>query len=350
MENISNQYIEDAIQNLAESIGIKDYVDENEIISLVRQSKVKESIEEIAKYLKLPIKINLSYVPKGYRPENTNTFHSSHLVKTDWRGRGSEGIVAQISIPSCLPMYGSSGLNNFQISVRVSENCTDRPATFIAVIAHELSHIVLHSIGHKEKDNEIYTDITAMMLGFSDITRQGRRVIETSTSVTTETTVTTTYGYLSDENFYFAFDKVEETLRRHKQDNNKIISKIKELAIKLKDGRKEIICFRKYLEYVDKHLNRKISQEDGYKISTFHQPGYYEELEQEIYKIERDLKKISSFLQSSNHYISSTIKKYEERINAADNNIDSKYDKLYSDVKILKKHVSLIYRLKVFIR
>ncbi|MFH1994370.1 MAG: hypothetical protein ABIJ24_01545, partial [Nitrospinota bacterium] len=89
---------------------------------------------------------------------------------------------------------------------------------------------------------------------------------------------------------------------------------------------------------------------DGYKISTFHQPGYYEELEQEIYKIERDLKKISSFLQSSNHYISSTIKKYEERINAADNNIDSKYDKLYSDVKILKKHVSLIYRLKVFIR
>ena len=216
MENISDNYIEEAIETLADSIGIKDNVDNQKIISLIRQRKVKEGIKEIAKCLGLPIEINLSYVPKGYHPGTTNNFHSTYLVKTDWRGRGSEGITAQVSIPGYLPMYGTSELNDFPISVRVSENCANSPATFIAIMAHELSHIVLHSLWHKEKDNEIYTDITAMMLGFSNIIKSGRKVIKTNTltdygffSNTTTTTVeTTTYGYLSDNNFNFAFNKI----------------------------------------------------------------------------------------------------------------------------------------------
>ena len=359
MENVSNNYIEGAVKTLADSIGIKDNVNDQKIISLVRQRKVKEGIKEIAKCLGLPIEINLSYVPKGYRPDNTNTFHSTHLVKTDWRGRGNEGITAQVSIPGYLPMYGTSGLNNFPISVKVSENCTDNPATLIAVMAHELSHIVLHSLWHKEKDNEIYTDITAMMLGFSNIIKNGRKVIKTSTSTdygflsnTTATrTETTTYGYISDENFNFAFKKIEEILNKYKQGKNKLIIKIKELTRKLKKNRKAMIYFRKYLEYVDKNLNRKMSREDGHKILTFHQVGYTDEFKRAIRETESELKQFNNFVQNLNHYnenIFGTIKQYEEKIRTTATDLNSKHSKMKTDVNILKKHVSFGYKLKIF--
>ncbi len=360
MENISKDYIEEAIKTLSDLIGIKDNVDDQKIISLIRQGKVKEGIKEIAKYLKLPIEINLSYVPKGYHPGNTNAFHSTHLVKTDWRGRGSEGIIAQVSIPGYLPMYGTSGLNNFPISVRVSEDCADNPATFIAVMAHELSHIVLHSLWHKEKDNEIYTDITAMMLGFSNVIKNGRKVIKTNSStdygflsnMTTTTIETTTYGYLSDENFNFAFNKIQEILNRYKQAKEKLISEIKELTKKLKKNKKMMVYFQKYLQYVDKNLNRKMSQEDGHKISTFHQVGYIDEFEQTVRQTENELKQFNNFVQNLNHYNESlfnTIKQYEEKIRVAGNNLNTKYEKLKADVSVLKKHVSLGYKLKIFV-
>jgi uncharacterized protein (DUF697 family) len=359
MENISNNYIEEAVKTLADSIGIKDNVDDQKIISFIRQKKVKEGIKEIAKCLGLPIEINLSYVPKGYHPDNTNTFHSTHLVKTDWRGRGSEGITAQVSIPGYLPMYGTSGLNNFPISVRVSENCADNPATLIAVMAHELSHIVLHSLWHKEKDNEIYTDITAMMLGFSNIIKNGRKVIKTSSSTdygflsntTTTRTETTTYGYLSDENFNFAFNKIKEILNKYKQGKNKLIGKIKELTRKLKKNRKAMIYFQKYLEYVDKNLNRKMSQEDGHKISNFHQAGYTDEFERAIRETESELKQFNNFVHNLNHYnenIFGTIKQYEEKIRTTATDLNSKHSKMKADVNILKKHVSFGYKLKIF--
>ncbi|HNY98056.1 MAG TPA: hypothetical protein PK903_08310 [Paludibacteraceae bacterium] len=359
MENISNNYIEEAIETLADSIGIKDNVDDQKIISLIRQKKVKEGIKEIAKCLELPIEISLSYVPKGYHPGTTNNFQSTHLVKTDWRGRGSEGITAQVFIPGYLPMYGTSGLNNFSISVRVSENCADSPATFIAIMAHELSHIVLHSLWHKEKDNEIYTDITAMMLGFSNIIKNGRKVIKTSTSTdygffsntTTTTTEATTYGYLSDDNFNFAFNKIAEILNRYKQGKNKLIGKIKELTKKVKKNRKTMLYFQKYLEYVDKNLSRKMSQKDGYKISTFHQAGYTDEFEQAIRKTENELKQFNNFVQNLNHYsenIFGTIKQYEEKIRVAGNDLNEKHERLKADVGVLKRHVSFGYKLKIF--
>ncbi len=361
MKNISNDYIEEAVKTLVDSVGIKDNVDDQKIISLIYQRKIKEGIKEIAKCLGLPIEINLSYVPKGYHPDNTNTFHSTDLVKTNWKGRGSEGITAQVSIPEYLPMYGTSGLNNFPISVRVSENCVECPATFIAIMAHELSHIVLCSLWHKEKDNEIYTDITVMMLGFSNIIKNGRKVIETSSSVkhgffsdtTTTTTETTTYGYLSDENFNFAFNKIGEILNRYKQEKSKLIDKIKEFAKELRENKKTLDYFQKYLEYVDKNPNRKMSQEDGYKISTFHQVGYTDEFKQAIRQIEGELKQFNNFVQNVNYYnenFFNTIKQYEEKIRVSGGDLNIKHEKLKVDVDILKKHVSLGYKLKTFTR
>jgi len=203
-EKIKNDYIEKALDELIPKLGTKEFIDHQKLILLIESKKIKECIKEIALYLGLPIEVNLSYVPKGYRPGSNDGFQSTHLVKTDQHNHGIGGITAQVSIPSNLPLYGTSRMINFPISVRLSEDCAENPATLISVMAHELSHIVLHSMWHKEKDNEYYTDLTAMLLGFALIMRTGRKVVKSKTdhqyllvtvrSVTT--TSTTTYGYL----------------------------------------------------------------------------------------------------------------------------------------------------------
>jgi hypothetical protein len=119
--------------------------------------------------------VNLSSVPN--QPNAGEGFSSTHLVKTDSKGRGVAAITAQVSIPSYLPFYGSAGMVNYPIRVQVRENCNEHPMTFVSVMAHELSHVVLHSMRHNERQNEFYTDLTAMMLGFSDVMKLGRKVL-----------------------------------------------------------------------------------------------------------------------------------------------------------------------------
>jgi len=66
----------------------------------------------IARQLDLPIDINITYVPNDYRSQKgDNQFQSTGLVKVSQNGtQGSEGIIAQVSIPGNLPFYGSSAL------------------------------------------------------------------------------------------------------------------------------------------------------------------------------------------------------------------------------------------------
>ena len=66
--------------------------------------------------LGLPIRITLFYVSKEFRLGNTEGFRSSGLSRTDWTGRGVDGITAQVSIPDYLPLYGSVALAGYPIS------------------------------------------------------------------------------------------------------------------------------------------------------------------------------------------------------------------------------------------
>jgi hypothetical protein len=194
MDEVRNDYIDKALGELIPTLGVKDFFDDQELISLIHAKKIKECIKAIASQLGLPIEINISWVPKGYRPSTNTTandgFKSTHIVKTGENNRGTAAITAQVSIPPSLPLYGSPSMVNFPINVRLSENCADNPATLIGVMAHELSHILLYSLWHKEKENEFYTDLTAMLLGFAEIMKTGRKVIKTTTT-RTETTTTT---------------------------------------------------------------------------------------------------------------------------------------------------------------
>jgi hypothetical protein len=111
MENlVKNDYIEKALNELLPTLGTKEFVDHKKLITLIGSKKIKEAIKGIALYLELPIEVNITYVPKGYRPNSNDGFQSTHLVKTDRHNRGVGGITAQVSIPSNLPFYGTPGM------------------------------------------------------------------------------------------------------------------------------------------------------------------------------------------------------------------------------------------------
>ena len=358
MDEIKTNYIEKALSDLVPVIGTKEFVDHHKLISLLQSNQIKECIKEIALYLGLPININLSNVAKGYRPSANDGFHSTHLIKTDKSGKGSSGIIAQVSIPTNLPLYGTSNMVGFPISVRVSENCLEKPETFVAVMAHEISHIVLHSIFHEKKENEVYTDLTAMLLGFAKVMRVGRKIIKTSSSVehdfwgstTTTTTETTGFGYLSDENFDFAFNRIKNALNNQKKAKKKFLGQLIRLKKQLKQKSNLLIRFNKYLEYLDKNPNKKISQKDGHAISSFHQSGYTDIFQSVINKEKAKIESSLMFVKSLSNYTNRNMKimqQYKVQLELGNKDLVKQYFLIKKDVYILGKYISWLHRLKL---
>lgn len=151
----------------------------DDLVALFRKKHIEECVQEIAGRLDLPIRISLS----------TGGFRSSASARTDWTGRGIEGITAQVLIPQHLPMFGTSALQGYSIRVRVSENCHAHPDAFVAIMAHELSHVLLASL-YSPLDSELHADL---VLGFRDAVRRGRKTIESTASGNTTTTRTITF-------------------------------------------------------------------------------------------------------------------------------------------------------------
>jgi hypothetical protein len=213
MDNkIDDNYILQAAKELINTLGVKKPIQEIEIINHIRSGKIQEAIEQIARYLGLPVRINISFVPKGYKSSRKSGFESSQLSRTDSEGRGLNSIVAQVSIPKNMPLYGTRELDNLPINVVISEDCNKEPIAFMAIMAHELSHLVLYSLWHKEKENEFYTDLTAMVLGFNEVMAKGRKVVTQTRTGNVVQTLTITYGYLSDEQFVLAQGEIRGLL------------------------------------------------------------------------------------------------------------------------------------------
>jgi hypothetical protein len=352
---VENDYIEKALDELIPIFGTRELVDEQKIIALIKSKKIKEAIKIIALYLGLPIEVNISYVPKGYQAGASDAYQSTQLVKTDNK-HGTSGITAQVTIPSYLPFYGTPAMVNLPINVKLSENCTENPSSFITVMAHELSHIVLHSSWHKEKNNEFYTDLTAIIFGFADIMKIGRKDINVtfktdySSNTTTTTTHTTTYGYLSDENFYFAFNKIIRILNEKKAEKVQLIKRLEQMKNKLDKIKKTSVHFTKYLEYVDKNLNKKVSQEDAFRISTFHQHSHTDNFQSAVKKEESDISSFFNFLENLKNYTElnmQVIKQHEVQLKSDGEKLDEQFLKLKKDTSILERYVGLFYKLKL---
>jgi hypothetical protein len=181
-ERLNNGEISSALAELIACLGVKEEMPFHDLVVFLRKRETEECVQQIATRLGMPVRISLSYVPKGFRPGSNGGFRSSALARTDWTGRSVECITAQVLIPEHLPMYGSSSLQGYSIQVRVSEDCYGYPDTFIAIMAHELSHVLLSSLRSPYKDSELHTDLVPIILGFREVIRRGRKIIESTPS------------------------------------------------------------------------------------------------------------------------------------------------------------------------
>lgn len=273
---LDEKYIADCISELLELVGLRPSAPAWEYANMLRSGRVEECIEAMALYLRLPIKINLEYVSPDAVGEKQ--FHSRDMVKTDETGRGRDGITAQVLMPATLPMYGSEEFRSMTFRVKVGQNCADNPDSFVAIMAHELSHIVLNGLWYPDKDNEIKTDLTAMLLGFAEAMQHGRKVVRhRTTSVAggrqTETT-TITYGYLSDGLFAYAHREVMGLLNAGQAKVNELNRDAAHVRSSLDQLERELRVFAKGLELLDKRAVTRMRAEDARKLVSFHDAGF----------------------------------------------------------------------------
>jgi hypothetical protein len=358
MENgISVQYIENAIQELNNYFGVKEPILGENIFLLIRNGKVKDAVKLIARQLGLPIDISIIYVPTDYKAQNSdNQFKSKYLAKINKKGTGSEGITAQVTIPSNLPSYFSSNLDGFLINVKISENCAQNPISFTLVMAHELSHILLHSLFHLQKDNEFYTDLTAIMQGFQIIFKKGRR--KTVSKITTNqngslvtTTNTTTFGYLSDEQFSYAYNKINRILGENRNTKLLLSKEAKHFNILLSNYEITLLNFKLFLDYFSKNTNKKMYGEAGRKMIIFFQPGYLDEYNLLLKDYKRKLEIIILFVNELSQYTTKNLNHlsiHSVELKKYSVNLIDKVESLRKDIKVINKYVSYSLRIKVF--
>jgi hypothetical protein len=348
-EKLSTNDVSIAVDELIGCLGVKEEAPCLDLLALLGKRDTQGCVQEIAVRLGLPIRISLSYVPKDFRAANTGGFQSSSLSRTDWAGHGVDCITAQVSIPNSLPLFGSSSLAGYPIGVRVSENCFERPETFVAVMAHELSHVLLRSLCHPNKDSELHTDLVPILLGFRDCVRMGRKDIQHTTADGRTTTRTTTYGYLTDEQFEFACNKVTGFLKPHERDRQHLLALTKHVHRKLHQTKKGLASFRDCLLYLDTHLTAKIREKDAYRIVQFHTWDYTRAWESGIAQAGIDLEATDAFVSTLNHYSSSTIEQLKVRTLSLDLESEQLHqfgEAIARDLKTLRRHVGLIYRLR----
>ena len=353
--DVSNKYIKRAISELSDTFGVREPISGDIMFESVRRGRIKEAVKMIANQLDLPINVEIKNISNDYKFQgDDNRFQSRDLVEIDKQGSKSESIAAQVLIPNNLPLYGSS-LEGYNIPVRVSENCSKHPKAFTMIMAHELSHILMHSIKHKEKDNEIYTDLTAMLLGFKNVFRKGRKITETDTSYTaTETiksTTTTTYGYLDDSQFRFASRTINSLLQNKRKRKEKMMNKASKLEDLLLEFENKLWKFNRFLNFLVKNTSNKISASHSKKIAEFFRPGYREEFVKLLEKNKKKVNKIKKFghgLEDYTKFKMRKIEEYSKKIDLDLKKIKKETQSIGENIKFISKYVNFSYKVKTF--
>lgn len=349
LERVDNNYIGNAIDELAGFLGIKKDIPAENVLGPLHNGKTKECIEKIAEYLSLPITVSVII---------SERFDSHDLVTTDDAGRGTEGITAQVSIPDSLPFYGTPALQGFPIQVKVSGDARRYRHAFIAIMARELSHIVLHSLWHKEKNNEVYTDLAAMLLGFAAVMRMGRHAVETTQIGGLQQTTTTRFGYLADDQFEFAFRRVNAILKNSRTAFDTVRTRITQTLTTYKKQldlyRKMFYEFSNLIEYLDKNRRRKIREEDVLKVMEVHSLDYGEKFASVLKSNEKKLREVellySGWFNEGQHHYSpqrlDSLKTFHNDLNSLLSGLTRESALLRNDVAVLRRCVGFFGRLK----
>lgn len=328
------------VDQLARGLGVRESVSLPELLQLLRDGNRELCAEVIARQLLLPVTVRLLY---------TTQFDSNQLCRTGPSGQGEESICAQVPIPVDLPLFGSSSLTGFPITVKVSPSHGEDYDTWITVICHELSHVVLFSVRHPQARNEVFTDLTAMVLGFSEIMRTGRKSTRISDGEhkTREET-----GYLPDPEFEWAYGRICQLLARYRESKGRVASRVASADTLVDACERTLFKFRRYLEYVDKNRPTSMKKEDAFKVLTLHQPGYADDIEQLISSCKAGLADAAVFLKGLRHYTDRSLSRLGDcsaQIDQLCSRLDRARDSLATDVKTLGNYVGVVYKVRTAI-
>jgi hypothetical protein len=355
-ERLHSDDVRRALDELIRCLGVKEGRPFHDLIALLRKKNTDRCVHEIAAWLGLPIRIYLSYVPKDFRPGSpgsTDRFQTSSLARTDSSGHGIESITAQVLIPEHLPLYGTSGLRGYPIHVRVSENCHEHPNTFVAVMAHELSHVLLASLGHPGKDSELHTDLVPIIFGLGEAVRSGRRTVEITTSGDTTTTRTTTYGYLADSQFAFACEYAAASLRHRQREKRRLLQGVAQVHHRVKRASRSLATFRDCLQHLDRRRPTRMRREHALRLVELHARNYDLEWESRIARLATQVEVAGSSVRGMNHYTPRAAEQLEEHLRtlaSVSEQLGQVTEAIVKDKTILQKYAGVIYRLRRALR
>jgi hypothetical protein len=90
---------------------------------------------------------------------------------------GKERPPMWIETPNAMPPYGTAAFRRTRVWIYIRRDILNgKPFEWlVAGIAHELSHVVLFSIGHPLQHNEKAVDLTAMILGYQNFVVNAER-------------------------------------------------------------------------------------------------------------------------------------------------------------------------------
>lgn len=355
IERLTNEDVLLAIDDLVDQVGVREDTALDYFSSIMRSQGRKACAQVVAEHLGLPVRVSLTDVGSGAGAPQTERFGTSALTPVEQRG--SAGVFAQVSIPPDLPSYGTPRLRGYVIPVRVSAKDEVTTETFVAVIAHELSHVLLSSLLHPKKDSELHVDLVPLLLGFRTITREGRKSVRKSSTTsldgstvkTTTTTTSTTYGYLPDIQFDFACQHIAEMVERHVHEKRQVLLLASQLHRLLRAAVAEKERFYGYRERLDSHRPRRMSEANARRMAALHAPNYAQNWEGALSQSRTALGSTEEGVRRIDHYWPDTrgkLDSYSKALRSAITRVSGTLEGIKADVAFMRRYVGFWFRLR----
>ena len=174
------------IDELIPIIGIRKNRPVNHFYDAYRRD-IRECIDAIAYDMGLPIKVKTAVYPRDEQGNN----------------------VACIDIPDRMPFYGTSELIGFPVKMTIKSGYVSYE-TFVTLVAHELSHIVLKLFRPQLSLDEVSVDLVPLLLGYEQIVEKGRIEIMGDGNKKI-------YGYLNNTLFSKAIRYIKDKYNKYKE-------------------------------------------------------------------------------------------------------------------------------------
>jgi hypothetical protein len=265
------------------------------------------------------------------------------MVHTDEKNHGKEGIIAQVTIPKYLPAWGTSELEGYPIEVLVSENCLERPDTFITVMAHELSHILLAAVRSPYKESEFHTDLVPILFGFGEFVRRGRKVAYVTTSGNTTTTHTIAYGYLSDEIFKHIYDNVKDFLSKVQKKKKALSKIIRHTEKMLNETIRRQAAFREYYIKMDSSRPKEMKPEHAQRLVQLHGQDADGEWQVYLSGVRKRFEQVSASVRDLKRFTPKAADDMDASIRVLEKisgELEKKSRMMINDSKIMRKYVN----------